>query len=81
LPWTNGKRHEKDYIYVLTQLSAKKGPPIPDELKYQDVAYEFIGLCLTPNVDERRSARELLNHPYPRVRTGTILLKRFSSKI
>jgi serine/threonine protein kinase len=51
-------------------LLAKKGPPIPDELKEQKKAYEFIELCLTPDFNKRPLAKALLDHPYPRVRTG-----------
>ena len=54
-------------MYIQNQLLAKKGPPIPEELKNQAEAYEFIQLCLKPDLEERRSARELVNHPYPRV--------------
>ena len=70
MPWTNVTRPLEDQIYIQNQLLLKKGPPIPDELKKQTEAYEFIELCLKPNLEERRSARELLAHAYPRVRTG-----------
>ncbi|CAF0976170.1 unnamed protein product [Rotaria sp. Silwood1] len=69
LPWTNVTRPPEDQIYIQNQLLAKKGPPIPDELKNQKQAYEFIELCLKPDLEERPSARDLLIHPYPRVRT------------
>ena len=55
-------------------MLAKKGPPIPEELEKQHEAYNFIELCLTPDVNERPLAKALLDHPYPRVRTGTILI-------
>ncbi|CAF0991173.1 unnamed protein product [Rotaria sordida] len=71
LPWTNVTRPPEDQIYIQNQLLAKKGPPIPDELKNQKQAYEFIELCLKSDLEERRSARDLLNHPYPRVRTDS----------
>ncbi len=70
LPWTNVTRPPEDQVYIQNQLLAKKGPPIPDDLKKQNEAYEFIELCLKPDLDERPSARDLLIHPYPRVRTG-----------
>ena len=65
-------RPPDDKIYIQKQLLANKGPPIPESLKNQNQAYEFIELCLQPNRAERPSARELLDHPYPRVRTGKI---------
>ncbi|UJR21263.1 hypothetical protein I4U23_024358 [Adineta vaga] len=70
LPWTNVTR-PFDAIYIQNQLLAKKGPPIPDELKPQTEAYEFIELCLKADLEERRSARELLSHAYPRVRISS----------
>ncbi len=71
LPWANAVRPHEERIYIQNQLLAKKGPPIPDELKKQHETYDFIQLCLTPNVNERPLAKTLLDHPYPRVRTGT----------
>ena len=74
-------RHQNDKIYIQNQLFLKKGPPIPDGL--QQEAREFIDLCLKPDPEERKSARELLNEAYPRVRIGKILdfLVDFSSII
>jgi serine/threonine protein kinase len=63
-------RPNEERIYIHNQLMAKKGPPIPDELKEQKEAYAFIRLCLTPDYEERPLAKTLLDHPYPRVRTG-----------
>ncbi len=57
-------------MYIQNQLLAKKGPPIPVDLENEKEAYDFIELCLEPDLGERPSAKELLNHPYPRVRTG-----------
>jgi len=57
-------------MYIQNQLLAKKGPPIPADLETQKEAYAFIELCLKPDLEKRPSAKELLNHPYPRVRTG-----------
>ncbi|CAM4798235.1 unnamed protein product [Rotaria magnacalcarata] len=71
-PWTNIVRPHEERIYIQNQLLAKKGPPIPDDLKKQHEAYDFIQLCLTPDVNERPLARALLDHPYPRVRTGSM---------
>lgn len=62
-------RPPEDKFYIQNQLLLKKGPPIPDELKYEK-ACEFIELCLKPDLEARPSAKDLLNHPYPRVRTG-----------
>ena len=45
----------------------KKGPPIPEELRKEGEAYDFIVLCLQLEVENRPLARELLDHPYPRV--------------
>lgn len=70
MPWSNVVRPHEERIYIQNQLLAKKGPPIPEELKEQHEAYNFIELCLTPDVNERPSARNLRDHPYPRVRTG-----------
>lgn len=70
LPWTNVTRPHEERIYIQNQLAAKKGPPIPDELKEQKEAYEFIQLCLIPDPIQRPLAKTLLDHPYPRVRTG-----------
>lgn len=74
LPWSNAIRSPDDQIYIQNQLLAKKGPPIPDDLKNQTEAYRFIELCLQVNLEQRPSARDLLNHPYSRVSTGKILL-------
>ncbi|CAF3704858.1 unnamed protein product, partial [Rotaria sordida] len=71
LPWTNVTRPHEERIYIQNQLLAKKGPPIPDELKTEHEAYDFIQLCLTPDVNERPLAKALLDHPYPRVRTDS----------
>ncbi|CAF3988061.1 unnamed protein product, partial [Rotaria sp. Silwood2] len=71
LPWTNVTRPPEDQIYIQNQLLARKGPPIPEELKNQKQAYQFIDLCLKPDLEERPSARDLLIHPYPRVRTDS----------
>ncbi|CAF2185922.1 unnamed protein product, partial [Rotaria magnacalcarata] len=68
LPWATVTRPPEDQFYIQNQLLAKKGPPIPEELRGQKEAYEFIELCLKPDLEQRRSARELLSHPYPRVR-------------
>ncbi|CAF3751451.1 unnamed protein product [Adineta steineri] len=73
-PWANVARPHEERIYIQNQLLAKKGPPIPDELRDQHEAYDFIQLCLTPDVNERPLAKALLDHPYPRVRTGKILI-------
>jgi len=73
LPWANVTRPHEERIYIQNQLLAKKGPPIPDELKQQHEAYDFIQLCLTPDLNERPFAKALLDHPYPRVRTGKIV--------
>ena len=72
MPWTNVTRPPEDKFYIQQQLLANKGPPIPEYLKTQNQAYEFIELCLQPNRAERPSAKELLDHPYPRVRIGKI---------
>ncbi|CAM4894465.1 unnamed protein product [Rotaria socialis] len=71
LPWATVTRPPEDQFYIQNQLLAKKGPPIPEELRGQKEAYEFIELCLKPDLEQRRSARELLSHPYPRVRTDS----------
>ena len=71
LPWSNVTRPPGDYAYINNQLMLKRGPPIPEELEAQTEACEFIERCLTVDLDERPSARELLDHSYPRVRTGT----------
>ncbi|CAF3368040.1 unnamed protein product [Rotaria sp. Silwood1] len=71
LPWTNVTRPPEERIYIQNQLLAKKGPPIPDELKTEHEAYDFIQLCLTPDVNQRPLAKALLDHPYPRVRTDS----------
>ncbi|CAF2411458.1 unnamed protein product [Rotaria sp. Silwood2] len=71
LPWTNVTRPPEDQIYIQNQLLARKGPPIPEELKNQKQAYQFIELCLKSDLEERPSARDLLIHPYPRVRTDS----------
>ncbi|UJR28200.1 hypothetical protein I4U23_009451 [Adineta vaga] len=70
-PWANVVRPHEERIYIQNQLLAKKGPPIPDELKEHHEAYDFIQLCLTPNLNERPLAKALLDHPYPRVRTDS----------
>ena len=60
-------RPPAETIYIQMQLLAKKAPPIPEEIKKNSEAYDFIELCLKPGLEERKSARELLRHPYPRV--------------
>ncbi|CAF1182929.1 unnamed protein product [Adineta ricciae] len=70
-PWANVVRPQEERLYIQNQLLAKKGPPIPDELKEHHEAYDFIGLCLIPDLNERPLAKALLDHPYPRVRTDS----------
>lgn len=72
LPWSNVVRQNEERIYIQTQLSAKKGPPIPEEIKEQTDACNFIQRCLIPDFLERPSAKVLLDDPYPRVLTGKL---------
>ena len=60
-------------MYIMRQLMEKRAPPIPDSLQSQPEACKFIALCLKVDLNERPSAKDLLQHPYPRVHTGTNL--------
>lgn len=73
MPWSNIVRQHEELIYIQNQLLAKKGPPIPDELKEQSEAYDFVQRCLTADYQQRPSAKTLLDHPYPRVLTGSLI--------
>ena len=67
-------RPANESVYIMRQLMEKRAPPIPDSLQSQPEACKFIALCLKPDLNERPSAKDLLQHPYPRVHTGTNFL-------
>ncbi|CAF1509016.1 unnamed protein product, partial [Adineta steineri] len=52
-------------IYSNSVISLEQDRSKPDETEDQHETYDFIQLCLTPDVNERPLFKALLDHPYP----------------
>ena len=49
----------------LSQLMWRKGPPVPNDVKLDDAAEDFLNVkCLALDPKDRPTALELLKHPF-----------------